>query len=212
VHASVPYAHAQHALKEPFQTWNFYAYDEHTRKKLMRMLRVRISSWLVCSANASVPDPYAQGMHPFLMSMLRIFWRDFDMRTLVPDAYALCMHQFLTLMLSVRIISWRTCSVQASVSEVHAKCTHQFCMRMLRVYKMKNRKTDAHAEHARKELMHMPRVRISSWCPLSGCTSVRDPYAQRAHKGWCMHVRDSIFSIILKVPKPSKNFKNRYWY
>ncbi len=43
---SVPYAHAQHALKRPppFQIWNFYAYAEHTRKKLMRMLRVRISS------------------------------------------------------------------------------------------------------------------------------------------------------------------------
>ncbi len=41
---SVPYAHAQHALKGPFQIWNFYAYAEHTRKKLMRMLRVHISS------------------------------------------------------------------------------------------------------------------------------------------------------------------------
>jgi hypothetical protein len=41
--ASVPYAHAQHALKGPFRIWNFYAYAEHTRKKLMLMLTVRIS-------------------------------------------------------------------------------------------------------------------------------------------------------------------------
>jgi hypothetical protein len=37
VHASVPYAHAQHLLKGPFQIWNFYIYAEHTRKKPMRM-------------------------------------------------------------------------------------------------------------------------------------------------------------------------------
>jgi hypothetical protein len=41
---AVPYAHDQHVLKGPFQIWNFYAYDEHTRKKLILMLRVRISS------------------------------------------------------------------------------------------------------------------------------------------------------------------------
>ncbi len=40
------YAHDQHVLKGPFQIRNFYAYAEHTRKKLMRMLRVRISSTL----------------------------------------------------------------------------------------------------------------------------------------------------------------------
>ncbi len=81
--ASVPDAYAEHThqflkrmlsmvWRDLFQIWNFYAYAEHTRKKLMRMLGVRISSWLVCSANASVPDPYAQGTHQFLMRMLRI--------------------------------------------------------------------------------------------------------------------------------------------
>ncbi len=35
---SVPYAHAQHVLKGPFQIWNFYTYAEHTRKKPVRML------------------------------------------------------------------------------------------------------------------------------------------------------------------------------
>jgi hypothetical protein len=47
---------------------------------------------------------------------------------------------------------------------------------------LKNRKTDAHAEHARK-------------------------YAQRVHKGRSMRVRNSIFLIILKVPKTSKILK-----
>ncbi len=50
MHASVPYAHAQHALKAPFQIWNFYDYAEHTPKKLMRV--------------------FAQGMHQFLTRML----------------------------------------------------------------------------------------------------------------------------------------------
>ncbi len=56
VHESVPYAHAQQVLKGPFQIWNFYAYAKHTRKELMRMLRVRISSGCVPWANASVPN------------------------------------------------------------------------------------------------------------------------------------------------------------
>ncbi len=30
--------------RDIFQIWNFYAYAEHMRKKLMRILRVRISS------------------------------------------------------------------------------------------------------------------------------------------------------------------------
>jgi hypothetical protein len=37
MHASVPYAHAQHVLKGPFKIWNFYTDAEHTRKKPMRM-------------------------------------------------------------------------------------------------------------------------------------------------------------------------------
>ncbi len=42
VHASVPYAHDERVLKGPFQICNFYSYAEHTQKKLMHMLRVRI--------------------------------------------------------------------------------------------------------------------------------------------------------------------------
>ncbi len=36
------------------------AHADHTRKELMRMLSMRISSWRVCSGYASVPDAYAQ--------------------------------------------------------------------------------------------------------------------------------------------------------
>jgi hypothetical protein len=44
VHASVPiYAYTQRGFKGSFQIWNFYAYAEHTRKKL-HVLRVCISS------------------------------------------------------------------------------------------------------------------------------------------------------------------------
>ena len=51
--ASVPDTYAQHALqfltrmlsmvcRDLFQIWNFYAYAEHTRKKLVRMLSIRV--------------------------------------------------------------------------------------------------------------------------------------------------------------------------
>jgi hypothetical protein len=36
------------------------AHAEHTRKELVRMLSIRISSCCVCSGYASVPDAYAQ--------------------------------------------------------------------------------------------------------------------------------------------------------
>jgi hypothetical protein len=55
VHASVPYEHDQHVFKGPIQIRKFYAYAQHTRKKLIRMLRY-----------ASVPEAYAQQMHQFL--------------------------------------------------------------------------------------------------------------------------------------------------
>jgi hypothetical protein len=131
VHASVPYAHAQHALKEAFQIWNFYAYAEHTHKKLMRMLRVRTSSWLICSAYASVPDTHAQCTYQFL-------------------THAQCTHHFLTrmlrvykmniwkigkliCMLSIRERNWCVCSVCASFPDAHAQGAHQFLTRMLSV-------------------------------------------------------------------------------
>ncbi len=112
-------------FKGPFQLWKFYAYTEHTRKKLMCMLRIRISSWRVCTANASVPDPehYAPGRHQFLMHMLSMFLRD----ALVPDVYAQCTHQFLTWYAQADLV----CSGNALVPNVYAQCTHQFLISML---------------------------------------------------------------------------------
>jgi hypothetical protein len=67
-------------------------------------------------------------------------------------------------MLSARTSSLLVCSVYASVPDAHAQCTHQFLTRMLSAQNehLKNRKTDAHAEHARKELKRMLMVLISS--------------------------------------------------
>ncbi len=79
------------------------SHAEHTRKELMRMLSMRISSWCVCSGYASVPDVYAQHVLKGLHSV----------HVLVPDVYAQCMHQFLTQMLSARISSWRARSAYA---------------------------------------------------------------------------------------------------
>ncbi len=59
-------------------------------------------------------------------------------------------------------------------------------------------KTDAYAEHARKELMFMIRVRISSLLVCSAFASVLDAYAHRAHKVRSMRIRKSIFLIIFK--------------
>ncbi len=159
----------------------------------MRMLSIRISSWPVCSGYASVPGAYAQH---FLKGMRSV-------HALVPDAYAQCTHQFLTRMLSVRISSWLACSACASVPDAHAQCTHQFITRMLRVYKMNIWKIWI--------LMRMLSMRVRNWCICSGCASVPDPYAQHAQKGRSMRVRNSIFLIIFKVPKTSKNFKNLCW-
>jgi hypothetical protein len=93
--------YAQHALqfltrmlsmvcRDLFQILNFYAYAEHTGKKLVRMLsirvRIRISSWCVCSAFFE-GNALCAGISTCC----------------VP--YAQCTHQFLTRMLSVRISS-----------------------------------------------------------------------------------------------------------
>ena len=120
------------------------------------MLSARTSSWPVCSVHTSVPDPYAQGAHQFLMRMLSMFWR----------YCALSGISSLTRMLSARTSSWLVCSANASVPD--AAC--------------------------------------------SACAWVPDPYAQRAHNGRSMRVRNSIFSTIFKVPKTAKILKNRYWH
>ncbi len=173
--ASVPDAYAQHTLqfltrklsmvwRDLLQIWNFYAYAEHTRKKLVRMLSIRISSWPVCSGYASVPGEYAQH---FLKGMRSV-------HALVPDAYAQCTHQFLNRMLSIRFSSWRACSVHASIPYAHAEGIHN--------EHLKNTKTDAHAEHAHQALMRMLSMRIRHWCACSWCASVPDAHAQGAHQ------------------------------
>ncbi len=72
----------------------------------------------------------------------------------VPDLYAQCMHQFLMRMLSAHISFLRVCSVHASVPYGYAEDIEN--------EHLKIGKTDAYAEHARRELKCMIRVRISS--------------------------------------------------
>ncbi len=86
VHASVPDAHAQCTHQfltrklsmhwRAFPNMEFYAYAEHMHKKLMRMLKLHISFWPVCSVYASVRDLYAQDTHQSLMRTFSRFWRD----------------------------------------------------------------------------------------------------------------------------------------
>jgi hypothetical protein len=86
VNASVPYAYAQHILKGPFQIlyFNFYAYAEQTRKKLMHICsgcaavpdayaQQHINSWHVCSGYASFPEAHSHCIHKFLKHMLSVY-------------------------------------------------------------------------------------------------------------------------------------------
>ncbi len=168
----------------------------------MRMLSISISSWPVCSGYASVPGAYAQH---FLKGMCSV-------HALVPDAYAQCTHQFLIRMLSVRISSWCACSVQASVPDAHAQRTHQFLTRMLRVYKMNilKRETDAHAEHARKELMRALSMRLRN---CSGCASGTAQGANFAHSSGQLHANQGFIRIRIGSgsgldPDPGWQIKN----
>jgi hypothetical protein len=151
---------AQHALKGPFQIWNFYAYAEHTCKKLMRMLRY-----------ASVPGPYA----PSSWCICSAFFKGTALcARLVPYAYTQGTQQFLTHMLSPRISSWRVCSAYASVPDTHAQSAQQFLTRMLRVYKMNIWK--------KGKLMRMLSMRIRNWCIWSVFAPVSGAHAQGTHQ------------------------------
>jgi hypothetical protein len=116
--------------------------------------------------------------------------------------------------LSVRISSWRVRSVHASVPDPYAQGTHQswcvfsacfegtaLCHALVpwRICSVHAPVPDSYAQRS-----------ISSWHASSACARVPDPYAQRAHKGRSMRVRNSVFSIIFKVPKTAKILKNRY--
>ncbi len=153
-------------------------------------------SWCICS-DGSVPDPYAQQTHKFMMCilLLSMFWRD----------CALCTHQYLTRMLSTRNSSWHVCSAYASVPDAHAQCMQQSLTRMLRVHRMNIWKVG--------KLMRMLSMRLSIWCVW--CASVPDAHAQGAHQflsrmlAQCrsMPVRNSKFSVIFEVPKTAKTLK-----
>ena len=163
-YASEPDAYAQHAhqfltrmlsmvCRELFQIWNFYTYAEHTRKKLVRMLSIRVRTWPVCSGYASVPGAYAQhlmkGMH--------------SVHALVPDAYAQCMHQFLTCKLSVCISSWHAC-----------QHVHQFLKRMLSARINSLRACWGYTKWTFEK--------YENWCACWACASGTDAYAQGAHQ------------------------------
>ncbi len=149
------------------------------------MLSIRVRNWCACWAYASGTDAYAQHTHQFLTRMLRVRISSWCICSAFFEGNALC----------ARISTWCVCSVHASIPYAHAEGKQN--------EHLKNTKTDAHAEHACQELMRMLRVRISSWRARSGCASVPDPYAQRAHKGRRMRLRNSIFFIkhrkILKI-------------
>jgi hypothetical protein len=156
------------------------------------MISECISSFCKRSRYASVPDSYAQHVlkGPFQISYMR------SDHTWVHDTYAQSTHQFLTCMLSAYISSWGIYSVHTSVPYTYAEGIQND--------HLKNGKTDAHAEHACKELMGMLMVLIGFWHVCSACTSVPDVYSQCVHKSRSMLVRQSIFLVIFKVPKTEK--------
>jgi hypothetical protein len=163
-----------------------------THQFLTYMISERISSLCKRSGYASVPDSYAQHVFkgPFQISYMR------SVRAWVPDTYAQSTHLFLTCMLSAYINSWGIYSVHTSVPYAYAEDIQND--------HLKNGKTDAHAEHACKELMGMIIVLIGSWHVCSAGASVLDMYSQRVHKSGSMLVRKSIFLVIFKVPKTEK--------
>ncbi len=75
------------------------AHAEHTRKELMHMLSMCITSWRICSGYASVPDVYAQLVLKGLRSVYELVP---DAYAPVPDLYAQCTYQLLMRMLSIR--------------------------------------------------------------------------------------------------------------
>jgi hypothetical protein len=158
---------------------------------LMRTLRVRISSWRT------------EQTHQFLTRMLRVRI----------SSWHVCSACFEVTTLSAQISSWRECSVCASVPDPYAQGTHnvpdtyaQHVMKGLRsVHRLV---PDANAQYAHQFLIRTcwgytkltfeKCESISSWHAHLACAAVPDSYAQCAHKGRRMRIRNSIFSIIFK--------------
>ncbi len=162
VHASVSDAHAQCTHQFLPRMLSMCWRDLFKFGIFTLMLSIRVRNWCICSGYASIPDPYAQHVLEGLRSVHTLVpWCVCSMHATVPDSYAQCTHQFLTHMLSGRINFWRACSVHAIAPYVHAEGEQN--------KHLKKRKTDAHGEHARKELICMVRVHISSWPVCSAC-------------------------------------------
>ncbi len=77
--------------------------DAYAHQFMMRMLRVRISSWCICSAC----------FKGTALCACISTWYVCSVHAPVPDSYAQCTHQFLTRTLSVRVSSWCVCSAYA---------------------------------------------------------------------------------------------------
>ncbi len=85
---------------------------------------MRISSWRVRSVHASVPDPMLRVRISSWCICSACFkgtalcarlstWCVCSVHAPVPDSYAQCTHQFLTRTLSMRVSSWPVCSACA---------------------------------------------------------------------------------------------------
>ncbi len=127
-----------------------------------------------------------------------------SVHALVPDTYAQYTHQFLTRMLSACISSWHICSVHTPVPDANAQSTHQFLTRMLSARACWNGKNWCACWACTEDIKHMFKMSIISWRVRSVHSSVPDPYAQRAHKGWSMHIRKSKYLKCLKHQKIKK--------
>ncbi len=145
------------------------------------MLRVRISTWCVCSTNASVPDPYAQGTHQSLMRKLSMFWRS----ALLKIGLSICVRKFAVPNepLNSFFKFYFNPRLQSRPPAETLWCKNHdkkfyFLTRMLRplcVCWAYESGTDAQAEHTRKALVRMLSIRVRNWC-------VCCHYAQHTHQ------------------------------
>ncbi len=122
---------------------------------------------------------------------------------LISDAHAECTLQFLTCTLSTRISSWPVCSWYASIPDAYAQHVLQG-LRSQRAICICSLHTPAPDSYTQRTHQFLTRTLRCAWVP--------DPYAQRAHKGRIMRVRNSNLSVIFKVPKTAKILKNPYWH
>jgi hypothetical protein len=173
VHASVPYAHVQHAHQFSYFSVFHFVYPQHARKEMMLALSMRVRKWCVYWACASGTDAYAEYTSQELMRALSICYASGTntCTECIPSTNAKHTQQELIRTLSIRVRNW--CVPWASVSVSYTYGQH----------KHKNSKFEEvpskHAEQARKKLMRAPSVRVRNWCVHWAYASVQ---AQRAHQ------------------------------